>query len=554
MKLSKFDIGAEVISILTKGMYPDPKDTLREYIQNGVDAKSKKIILKIRQDSVTIQDNGIGMNHDVLRKAVRIGVSDKNPTKNVGFMGIGIYSAFHLCERLVIFSRGSLGIPNRLEMDFQGMKDVLLKQKELRLKGEITSEQLMDLQTLLQNFVSLSEDGDLSSSDFPVQGTRVELVGISPYFYNEISEFKEVAQYLRDVVPLRFDHVNFKWGKLIEDKITKICEEHNSKFELIDLDLQINSQLESLYKPYKNSDFDKAGNPQSPEFRELKQGTAFFGVAWGCLSSDRKKIINKDLRGFLIRKQGFAIGKRESIVNYFPRANTFFDRYIGEIIIVNTDILPNASRNDIEYSALRTSFYNSLTEVAKQYDEIAEKFQNDEKADEVLAEMAEKIKKLNLEVSQNQQNSSLLLMNNVEIKGVIKTLFDRIKTKRLKEGTFDSAKALLKQAEDIDKIIRDNIKIANTGKRKKNAKTSNKVTTVDIARNLSNIELSPLPQNKNYESLINLLVDLELNIDNNQERLFSIIDEMFIQALAENKQNYYELLNDLLKEYQRQED
>ena len=34
MKVDKFDIGAEIISILTKGMYPDPRDAVREYIQN----------------------------------------------------------------------------------------------------------------------------------------------------------------------------------------------------------------------------------------------------------------------------------------------------------------------------------------------------------------------------------------------------------------------------------------------------------------------------------------------------------------------------------------
>lgn len=31
MRFNKFDIGAEVIAILTRGMYPDPKDALREY-------------------------------------------------------------------------------------------------------------------------------------------------------------------------------------------------------------------------------------------------------------------------------------------------------------------------------------------------------------------------------------------------------------------------------------------------------------------------------------------------------------------------------------------
>lgn len=551
MKLSKFDIGAEVISILTKGMYPDPKDTLREYIQNGVDAKSTKIILKIRQDSVVVQDDGGGMNYDVLRKAVRIGVSDKNPTKNVGFMGIGIYSAFHLCEKLVIYSRGDKGIPNCLEMDFQGMKNVLATQKELRLKGEITSDQLTDLQTLLERFISLTNDGDLESSSFPLQGTRIELVGISPYFYSEISDFDKVAQYLRDVVPLRFNREKFKWAESIEKHISKLCELKDSKFELIDLDLQINSRRESLYKPYTNMDFDKSSSPQEPLFKELKKGNVFFGVAWGCLSSDRRKILNKELRGFLIRKQGFAIGRRENVVGYFPRGNTFFDRYIGEIIIVNPEILPNASRNDIEYSHLRTLFYEALTGVAREYDDFAQKFQEDEKADQVLAEMTDKIKKLNLEVSQNQQNPSLLLNNLVEIKSIVKTLGDRIKQKRLREGTTDTARLLLKQADEIDKIIRDNIKVNNT---KKRTSSKSKVTSTDIARQLSVVQINSKPEMKKYESLAELLIDMEFVVDNSWEKIFTVMDEMFIQSLAVDKQNYYELLNKFKCEIQNQDE
>jgi len=68
MKLSKFDIGAEVISILTRGMYPDPRDAVREYIQNGVDAGSKKVNVKIRQNSIIVQDDGCGMDRDTLRQ------------------------------------------------------------------------------------------------------------------------------------------------------------------------------------------------------------------------------------------------------------------------------------------------------------------------------------------------------------------------------------------------------------------------------------------------------------------------------------------------------
>ena len=44
-----------------------------------------------------------------------------------------------------------------------------------------------------------------------------------------------------------------------------------------------------------------------------------FGVAWGCLNSQRKKVENKALRGFILKKQGFSIGKRETMVKYFPK-------------------------------------------------------------------------------------------------------------------------------------------------------------------------------------------------------------------------------------------
>ncbi|MEK7396829.1 MAG: ATP-binding protein, partial [Candidatus Poribacteria bacterium] len=76
-KLKKSDFGGDIISILTKGMYADPKDALREYIQNGVDAGAKNISIKIRQNSIVIDDDGRGMDHEIMRKAIRLGISNK---------------------------------------------------------------------------------------------------------------------------------------------------------------------------------------------------------------------------------------------------------------------------------------------------------------------------------------------------------------------------------------------------------------------------------------------------------------------------------------------
>jgi len=45
-----------------------------------------------------------GMTFEELVKARRFGVSQKNSSEHVGFRGIGIYSGYDLCNRLLITS------------------------------------------------------------------------------------------------------------------------------------------------------------------------------------------------------------------------------------------------------------------------------------------------------------------------------------------------------------------------------------------------------------------------------------------------------------------
>ena len=117
------DIGPQLLPILSKGLYTNPLHSLREYIQNGVDAGASEVLVKITGDSLLIRDNGKGMNLDELTKARKFGVSDKDPQFTVGFRGIGIYSGYDLCDRLIISSKQKNEI-NRflLEFDFKGMR------------------------------------------------------------------------------------------------------------------------------------------------------------------------------------------------------------------------------------------------------------------------------------------------------------------------------------------------------------------------------------------------------------------------------------------------
>jgi len=81
IRFGKNDIGPELLPILTAGLYHDVLDTLREYIQNAIDAHCTSIALTITPDSIFIRDDGQGMTSEQARAAIRLGVSDKNPCR-----------------------------------------------------------------------------------------------------------------------------------------------------------------------------------------------------------------------------------------------------------------------------------------------------------------------------------------------------------------------------------------------------------------------------------------------------------------------------------------
>jgi len=125
-----WEVGGELLDILSRGLYSDAKDSIREYAQNGIDADATKIILQTNGPIVTIRDDGYGMDMDTLRRARRFGISEKVPKLQVGYRGIGIYASFGMCERLRITTRkqGIKGLLN-MQIDFGPMRRALEKDR-----------------------------------------------------------------------------------------------------------------------------------------------------------------------------------------------------------------------------------------------------------------------------------------------------------------------------------------------------------------------------------------------------------------------------------------
>jgi hypothetical protein len=538
IKITKHHIGAEIISILTRGMYTDSKDALREYVQNGVDANAKNIEIKIRGSSIVVIDDGTGMDEEIMKDAVRVGISDKDPNSDVGFRGIGIYSAFHLCDDLNIYSRGKGDVPHVLNFHFKDMRDILNQQQKDRLKGKISGDELIDLQSILQNHIDIKT---LKNEEFLGIGTRVEMIGVGASFFKTLLRFEETADYLRQVVPLHFDKNNFNWADRIEKKIHEMCEEHHAKFRVIDLELQVDSKTEKLYRPYRDTLFrDEAC--LAPVFKKIKSKEEFFGVAWGCLSEARRKISDTDLRGFLLTKQGFALGKRADMTKHFGKRTTYFDRYIGEIIVVNTDLLPNAARTDFESSPLRTSFYEALAIVAADFNAEANEHQEYTLGDKQIDEAIETIKAKESIITFNYDKADQLLNDLIEIRLLRQNLEERIERKSVRPERIPEAQKVIKSAKALEKEIQRFVESRNQKGSKKPKKT---------AEDRSRERQSKLPKSegkseshKPSESLAEVLERMDISLSKEVKRAIEIIDEKFIQGLANNKADYLILLKD----------
>jgi len=519
-------------------MYLDPKDALREYVQNGVDAQATNISIKIRQDIIVVQDNGNGMDKETMRKAIRVGISEKNPNKDVGFMGIGIYSSFHLCDNLHIYSKTETDSPNHLYFNFKGMRDRLSKQRELRFSTTISENEIIALQDLLEDNIDLTS---LDSTESPNKGTRVEMSGIEPSFFKTLSRFSEVSNYLEQVVALPFNP-KFSYGREIQNYIHQVCLDHNISFSLINLDLQINDEQRVLYRPYLDEHFEPSA--LEPKFYTLKFNKDFFGISWGCLNYSKKIIKNNLIRGFILKRQGFTIGNRNDLLPYFKR-QTFYNRYVGEVIVLHPQLLPNASRSEFEYSPLRITFQDCLKSMANYYNKEANLYQETVKAQEELNSAIGFLKEKKAQFEYMLNNSDELLATLWQAKEFADSLTRRKRSNYYNDDK-QKAETIIKQLEEFTQVIKKTI---DTKKRMKKKGTSR--TESQVATEVENIpDTSESNIEEDFESLSQVFDSVGLELNKEMLILIELIDENYIRYYSADNSDYKRRLSKLRNDFE----
>lgn len=438
IKIGKEYIGGELLPILTTGLYRDTLDVLREYIQNAIDAGSQSIEVVIDPDTVSVLDDGRGMTHEEAVNAIRLGITDKDPTIDIGFRGIGIYSAFNLCDTLDIFTKSEkddLGYV--IHFDFSKIRKALLTEQARRNQGLPPS---LYLQDLLEDVVYGEKD---LNRVVPHRGTMAIMSNLLGETYQHVNNWDHVVSYLQNVVPLPFSS-DFKYGPQIEEKFKA------EDYRVVPLTLQISRRHSNIYRPYSDSIFTHGGE-HAPRFFDIKDAKQKYGFAWICINDARKVLKDRKLRGLLIKKYGFSIATRSYLEPYFAR--TVFNRRItGEIIIQHPKLIPNAGRNDFESNSTRQAFLSTLSKFIRDISNWANEIQEEDKAKEVLAEVLARLEEINKSLPSIQRDREYLLRLNVELDYLSQQL--RIHHKKLKEKEaeqYEKTRKLLKTCQDTVK-------------------------------------------------------------------------------------------------------
>lgn len=436
------DIGGELLPVITRGLYRDPLDTLREYVQNAIDAKAKRVEISVSSDLVSVRDDGSGMTREVAEGAIRLGMSEKDPNKDVGFRGIGVYSAFNICNTLEIYTRAIPGDTSKLVFNFGKIRSYLEEEEERRMEGEPSE---LYLQKLLGDSVWVED-----SPDCPLEksGTLVIMVGIRGDIYRKLVNRTDVIRYLQSVVPLPF-YSKFSYKKQIEGKF----EEED--YRVVNLELSIDGRKEKLYRPYRNTIFTH-GKGFGPKYFQVKDvlGRGYLGFAWVCLNDARKYLPEKGLRGLLVRKFGFSVGGREQFARFFSRA-VFNNRITGEIIVKDDNLIPNAARTEFEPGQVRDSLYMGFSTLASKISAWANKIQDELKAQEELQDISPRVFRIVKSIPATERDVSELLRLNTSLAYYEKRL-DTHKTtlERLQKDLLDRTRSALKEAKKtIEQIL-----------------------------------------------------------------------------------------------------
>lgn len=348
-------VGAFVLETLTTGMYVEPLDTVREFIQNSTDSIRRaeacgllrpgegriQVVLDLKGRSMCIRDNGEGVPaHEVSHRLINVGMSAKRIGCDAGFRGIGRLAAVAYCGTLVFeTSYAGEARVSKVSWDCSSIRRAI--SPSLRGVEELT--EVLDRNTSIE-----TRESEPGSHYFEVRLEDIDQ-GVASRFLS----WQEVERYLSQVAPVPFDAQRF----IFAPKITEWAARKGISIPSVTVTIKEPGRLErQVFKPYKGR-YHTARENYDVEIRDVGffpedagPGSPFW--LWYGKSELLGMIAERDAAGLRFRRHNIGLGGPERVAELFREiagSNERFNAYyIGEVHVLSEGAIPNARRDGFE--------------------------------------------------------------------------------------------------------------------------------------------------------------------------------------------------------------
>jgi hypothetical protein len=333
------DIGAPLLANLAKGIY-SPEAVLREYVQNAADAyidleeqRKKKLPATEKQidiylqdnNTLAIQDSGVGMGLNEIKHYKRIALSPKLGRDRAGFRGIGIWAGFSACDVLQV-ETSKHGDPHkyRLTLKFSEMRQLV--------------EQNIDVKQLLDDRYTIEEDSAPAGDHY----TQIRLVNLHDEFADLLAP-EELQRIVSQIFPCRIDP-SFKYAAVINEQLRAL--DGFQEFIINVKDVEVTKRFPALLT--------------EPLFKTLSLSESEYAFVWYCTSQTVRSFKATEPSNFRLRVRNIGVGgpgiySQEDGLQWGVRSTVsspeLLDWYVGEIHILKSDVKPNTPRSELELDA-----------------------------------------------------------------------------------------------------------------------------------------------------------------------------------------------------------
>ena len=349
-------VGADILNLITTGMYHTPLTVYREYIQNAADAIEGspwpnegrvEISISPGKRSVKIRDNGPGLTHSqATRELIPVARSRKQRGVDRGFRGIGRFSGLAFADK-VTFRTKARGTQPVTEICWDGTK----------LGGSAVGS--ADPGDIIQSCVNVSK---IEGTGWPNHFFEVEVEHVARHAAGLLLNRSAVRRYIGEVGPVPMSE-EFPFSKEIEG----LFADGRQPFTL---EVILEGEEESIrrshaagltFSPGRTDAFVELQPLRIPAIDSDKDAA----IGWLAHSSYLGAIPKElGMRGLRLREGNIQIGG-EDVLDPLFREQRFNRWCVGELHVVDERLLPNGRRDYFESSPHVRHMENHLESVIR---------------------------------------------------------------------------------------------------------------------------------------------------------------------------------------------